>query len=326
VDRRRFVLTVLAGIVAGPPAPGAQPTGRVPRIGLLRTQPRRAPDPAADGFRQGLRELGYTDGHNVELVYRWAEGRPDGLQGLAVDLVRLNVDIIVTGGEQAILAARSATSTIPIVMGASNDPVGAGLVTTLARPGGNVTGMTIVSPELSRKRLELLKEVVHGLTRVAVLHNPAFQGAALDLKATRDTARALGLALHDIEIRRAVDLEPAVAAARQRADAILPLADPFFTAHRVRIVELTARHRLPGMYYWKEFVESGGLLSYGPSLFDLYRRAATHVDKILRGTRPGDLPIEQPTKFDLVINLRTARALGLTIPPSLLLRADQVIG
>jgi putative tryptophan/tyrosine transport system substrate-binding protein len=323
VRRRAFVASVAA--IAVVRAAGAQQPGKLPKIGLLRTQARQTADSAALGFRQGLRELGYVDGQNVELVFRWAEEHPGRLHELAVELVALNVDIIVTGAEQAIVAAKKATSTVPIVMGASNDPVGAGLVASLARPGGNVTGMTIVSPELSRKRLELLKKVLPRLSTVAVLHNPTFQGTALDLKATREAARMLGLTLHDIEIRQPTSLEAAVAAAGKRADAIVLLADPFFTAQRSRIVALAAQQRLPAMYYWREFVESEGLMSYGPNLFDLYRRAAAHVDKILKSAKPGDLPIEQPEKFECVINVKTARALNVTMPPSLLLRADQVI-
>jgi putative ABC transport system substrate-binding protein len=324
VERRAFVGVVALGLLVAPLASEAQ-TAKVYRIGVLRTQLRHAPDSAAEGLRQGLGELGYFDGQNVVLEYRWAEGRPDQLPALARDLVRANVDVIVTGGEQAILAAKQATSTIPIVMGASNDPVGARLVASLARPGGNVTGMTVLSRELSRKRLQLLKEALPRASRVAVLSNPAYPGTALDLTETRSAALELGFTLQNVEVHSVADLEAALAAARERADALLPLGDPFFTGQRVQLVNLATKHRFPGMYYWKEFVEAGGLMSYGPSLHDLYRRAASHVDKILKGAKPADLPVEQPTKFELIINLKTAKALGLTIPPSLLLRADQVI-
>jgi putative ABC transport system substrate-binding protein len=303
----------------------AQTLTRRWRIGLLRSQARDTRDAAAEGFRQGLQELGYREGQDVELEYRWAEGRPERLAGLARELAQRQVDVIVTGGEQAILAATQATRTIPIVMGASNDPVGAGLVASLAHPGGNVTGMTILSGELSRKRLELLKEVVPRLSRVAVLANPASPGTALDLENTVTAAKTLALALETIAVRRAAELGAAVAAARQRAEALVLLADPFFTAHRAGIVELTLRHRLPGMYYWKEFVEAGGLMSYGPSLPDLYRRAASHVDKILKGTPPADLPVEQPTTFELTLNVKTATRLALSLPQAILVRADQVI-
>jgi putative tryptophan/tyrosine transport system substrate-binding protein len=323
VNRRAFIggMAVLAVRLRV----DAQAMAKTPRIGLLRTNVREAPDPATDGFRQGLQELGYVEGQSIQLESRWAEGRPDRLSALAAQLVALNVDVIVTGGEQAIRAARQATRTIPIVMGASNDPVGAGLVASLGRPGGNITGMTILSGELSRKRLELLKDMLPRVSRIAVMYNPAFPGTALDLGQTRDAAQALGLTLEDVEVHRAADLETAVTIVRQRVEAVVPLADPFFTAHRARILDLTARHRLPGMYYWREFAEAGGLMAYGPNLLDLYRRAAMHVDRILKGARPADIPVEQPTKFELVINLKTAKALGLRIPPSLLARADQVI-
>lgn len=319
------VMALALGFLVTPLAVYAQTAAQLSRIGVLRTQSRDALDSAAEGFRQGLRELGYVEGQNILLEYRWAGGNPDRLPALAAELVRLNVNVIVTGGEQAILAAKRATGTIPIVMGASNDPVGAGLVASLARPGGNVTGMTILSPELSQKRLELLKEVVPRASRVAVLYNPAFPGTALDLRQTRDAARTLGLALHDVEVQRPAELEAAFATARERAEALIPLADPFFTAHHARIVDLARKHRLPGVYYWKEYVAAGGLMSYGPSLRELYRRAATHVDKILKGARPGDLPVEQPTTFELVINLTTAKTFGLTIPRSVMARADQVM-
>jgi putative ABC transport system substrate-binding protein len=303
----------------------AQTSARIPRVGLLRSQSRDTPDAAADGFRQGLQELGYTVGRNVELEYRWAGGRPERLAALAAELAALNMDVIVTGGEQAIVAAKEAAPTVPIVMGASNDPVAAGLVASLARPGGSITGMTILSGELSRKRLELLKEVLPRITRVAVLTNPTFPGSALDLRHTLGAARTLGLALETVEVRAPADLETAVAESRRRAEALLPLADPFFTAHRMRIVGLARRHRLPAMYYWSEFVEAGGLMSYGPNLFDLYRQAASHVDKILRGARPADLPVEQPTTFQLAVNLRTASALEVSLAPSVRARADRVI-
>jgi putative ABC transport system substrate-binding protein len=303
----------------------AQTGARIPRIGLLRSQARDTPDAAADGFLRGLHDLGYTEGQNVHLEYRWAGGRPERLSALAAQLAGLHVDVIVTGGEQAIQAAKDAAPAIPVVMGASNDPVAAGLVSSLARPGGNVTGMTILSGELSRKRLDLMKEVLPRTTRVAVLTNPTFPGSALDLRHTLEAARTLGMTLETVEVRTPADLDAAVADSRRRAEALLPLADPFFTAHRVQIVSLARRHRLPAMYYWAEFVEAGGLISYGPNLFDLYRQAASHVDKILRGTRPAALPVEQPTTFQLAVNIRTARALELTLAPSIRGRADRVI-
>ena len=319
------VMVLVLKLLTTPSDVYAQTAAQPPRVGVLRTQSRDALDSAAEGLRQGLRELGYVEGQNILLEYRWAGGKPERLPALAAELVRLKVDVIVTGGEQAILAAKQATPTIPIVMGASNDPVGAGLVASLARPGGNITGMTILSPELSRKRLELLKEVLPRASRVAVLFNPAFPGTALDLRQTRDAARTLGLALHEVKVQRPAEFEAAFATARDRTDALIPLADPFFTAHHARIVDLARKYRLPGIYNWKEYVAAGGLMSYGPSLRELYRRAATHVDKILKGDKPGDLPVEQPTTFELAINLSTAKTFGLTLPPSLMARVDQVI-
>jgi putative ABC transport system substrate-binding protein len=318
-------MALTLGILMTPVATRAQTVPQVWRIGVLGTPAPDAVAPATDGLRQGLRDLGYAEGHNLHFEYRWAGGKPHRLPALAAELVRLQVNVIVTGGEQAILAAKQATSTIPIVMGASNDPVGAGLVASLARPGVNVTGMTILSPELSRKRLELLKEVIPRVSRVAVLYNPDFPGTALDLRQTRDAARTLGLALHDVEVRRPAEFDAAFVSARTRADALVPLADPFFTAHHARIVDLARQHRLPGIYNWKEYVAAGGLMSYGPSLRELYRHAATHVDKVLKGASPADLPVEQPTTFELVVNLTTAKTFGLTIPQSLVARADQVI-
>ncbi|MGH7333739.1 MAG: ABC transporter substrate-binding protein [Candidatus Rokuibacteriota bacterium] len=323
--RKSVVVALALGVLAAPGAAYAQ-AAKVPRIGLLRFVSRDAPDPAAEGFRQGLREHGRVDGQNIHIEYRWAEGRAERVPALVAELVRLNVDVIVTGGEQAILAAKRATSTIPIVMGASNDPVGAGLVASLGRPGGNVTGMAVLSPELSRKRLQLLKEVLPRASRVAVLSNPGYPGTARDLAETRSAAQELGgLTLQNVEIRSPADFEAALAAVAQRADALILLGDPFFTAHRTQLAALAAKHRIPAVYYWKEFVEGGGLMSYGPNLRDLYRRAATHVDKILKGARPADLPVEQPTTFELAINLKTAQAFNLAFPQPVLARADHVI-
>jgi putative ABC transport system substrate-binding protein len=260
------------------------------------------------------------------LDVRFAAGRPDRLPSLAAELVRREVDVVVTGGEAAIQAARAATRTIPIVMGASNDPVGAGLVESLARPGGNITGSTILAPELSRKRLGLLRETGPGVVRVAVLSDPTSPGTGRDLEETQSAARALGFRLQVWTVRAPRDLDEAFAGmTRDRAEALMTLADPVFTALRVRIVRLAAANRLPSIYYWKDFVDAGGLMSYAPSLQGLYRRAATYVDKNLKGAKPADLPVEQPTKFELVINLKTAKALDLTIPPAVLARADEVI-
>jgi putative ABC transport system substrate-binding protein len=324
VTRRTFLTTLTGGLLAAPLAAEAQQPERVARIGLLRTG--APPDPALDAFKDGLRELGYVEGQHVTFDVRFAAGQLDRLPSLAAELIQRNVDVVVTGGEAAIQAAKVATRTIPIVMGASNDPVSAGLVDSLARPGGNITGSTILAPELSRKRLALLRELSPTITRVAVLSDPTSPGAKRDLEETQRAARALSFKLRVWAVRTPRDLDEAFAGMRRDgADAVMTLADPVFTAWRVRIVRLAAATRLPGIYYWKDFVDAGGLMSYGPSLHALYRRAALYVDKILKGAHPSDLPVEQPTQFELVINLKTATALGLTIPPSLLQRADQVI-
>jgi putative ABC transport system substrate-binding protein len=297
---------------------------RVAKIGLLRTN--APPDPFAEAFRDGMHALGYEDGRTVIYETRWAEGEPARLPTLAAELAALNVDVIVTGGETAIGAAQKAAPSTPIVMGASNDPIGAGLAQTLARPGGTVTGLTIFSKELSQKRLELFRETVPNLARVAVLMNPNFPTAVAEMKATEQAAQFLGITVQPVAVSRAEDFER-VFAALSNIDGLISLADPFFTAHRGRIVDLAlaARLRLPTMLHWREFVQAGGLMSYGPDNVELYRRAASFVDKILRGAKPSDLPIEQPTKFVLAINLKAAKALGITIPQPVLFRADEVI-
>ena len=310
------------GLFAVPLVADAQPAGKVPRIGILR--PGSPPDPLLDAFRQGLRELGYDEGRNVSIEYRWAEGRDERLPDLAADLVRLPVDVIVAG-VGAVEAAKHATSTIPIVMPVSSDPVRAGLVASLARPGGNVTGLTSLSGELPGKWMELLKETLPRVSRVAVLWDPAGDPRQVD---TSDAAaRSLGVRLHVLKVGRVGGFDPAFAEARKNdAGALIVLGSPFFYVHRARLVELAAKHRLPAIYAQREFVVgSGGLMSYGTDYHHQFRRAATYVDKILKGAKPADLPIEQPTKFEFVINLKTAKALGLTIPPAVLARADEVI-
>ena len=309
-------------VLCAPLATEAQPAGRIPRIGILRTG--SPPDPLVEAFRQGLRELGYVEGQDIGLEYRWAQGRDERLPALAADLARLKVDVIVAGGSQAQIARR-ATTTIPIVMPVANDPVGASLVSSLARPGGNVTGLAFLSEELPGKWVELLKETLPGASRVAVLWHPATEAG--QLKVAEAAARSLGVHLRPLKVQRSDDLLNAFAEAQKdRAEALITLSSPFFYAHRARLVGLAAKYRLPTMYHQREFViDSGGLMSYGPNLRDLFRRAATYVDKILKGAKPADLPVEQPTKFELVVNLKTAKALGLTIPPSLLARADEVI-
>jgi putative ABC transport system substrate-binding protein len=300
----------------------AQQTKKVPRIGYLASTSRGDTDEA---FRQGLRELGYVEGGSIVIEYRFAEGKLERLSDLAADLVRLKVDVLVAaGGTPAALAAKRATATVPIVMTNIGDPVAVGLVASLARPGGNVTGLSLLGPDTAGKRLELLREVVPALSRVAVLWNPANPSHALHLEETRAAARALGVQVQSLEARGPEDFETAFKAARG-ASGILALGDPVYRLHRAAIIDLAGRNRLPAMYEFTQFVEAGGLMCYGASLDDLYRRAATYVDKILKGAKPADIPVEQPMKFELVINLKTAKQIGLTIPPNVLARADRVI-
>ncbi len=317
---------LVLSLLAAPPAAEAQQPARMPRIGYLGTSsPSREPH-YVEAFRQKLRDLGYIEGQNIAMEYRWAEGQDDRLPGLAAELVRLKVDVIATAGTPSTLAAEQATKTIPIVMASSGDPVLAGLVASFARPGGNVTGFTILA-ELEGKRLELLKEAVPTLSRVAVLWNPANPAIIPFYQQTQVAARALRVTLQPVvEVRRVADFEAAFAAiARARPHALMVLVDRFLLANRTRIVGFAASRRLPGMYGFREYVDVGGLMSYAPSNIDLFRGAAIYVDKILKGTKPADLPVQQPTRFELVINMKTGKALGLKIPPSVLSRADQVI-
>ena len=311
----------------------AQPAGKVARIGLL--SPTVPPDMSRSpgdlavlfaAFREGLRELGYVEGQTVKIESRAAEGHYDRLPGLAADLVNLKVDVIVTYGTPASQAAKRATSTIPIVMAAIIDPVASGLVASLARPGGNVTGQSMMSPDLVEKQLQILKELVPRVSRVALLHNPANPGNAPQVRHAQDAVRALGVRLQLLGARGPGEIDSAFAAmTSEQAGAVIVLVDAMLQDNRAHIADLAARHRLPAVYGLSEYAEAGGLLTYGPSRLDMFRRAATYVDKILKGARPGDLPVEQPTKFELVINLKTAKALGLTIPQSILARADQSI-
>ncbi len=317
----RALVALSLGMLAAVPAADAQQPAKVPRIGLIR--PGSPPESFVEAFLQGLRDLGYVEGQTIAIEYRWAEGQPERVPDLMAELVRLKVDVIVTSGQFA-PAAKQATSTILIVFPAHPDPVGAGLVASLARPGGNITGQSMMSPELSEKRLELLREALPKLSRVAVLRDP--RQPPTDLRLTEAAARVLGLRLHVLEVRDINDLEAALATAKKgRAGALTMLPSAFFAAHRARIVEAVAKARLPAMYHEGEFVAIGGLMAYSPNFPDLFRRAATYVDKILKGAKPADLPVEQPTRFELVINMKTAKALGLTIPQSVLIRADQVI-
>ena len=300
-----------------------QPT-KIPRIGVMR--PGSPRDPLVEAFRQGLRELGYVEGKNIVIEYRFAEGELARLPELAAELVRLKVDVIVVGGPTHVRAAKQATQTIPIIMGLSGDPVRDGFVATLARPGGNVTGLSRLSPELSGKRLELLKETVPKIQRVAVFLNPANPSNVLDFEETDTAARSMGLKLQSLKVRNVEQLEPAFATAvRDHVDALMPGQDPLLNAQSQRILDFATKNRLPTMYFSNTQVEEGGLMSYAPSDRDLYKRAATYVDKILKGAKPSDLPVEQPTKFELVINLKTAKQIGVTIPPNVLTRADKVI-
>jgi putative ABC transport system substrate-binding protein len=305
----------------------AQPVEQVRRIGMLRSGSSQEPDRSVEAFRQGLRDLGWVEGQNLVIASRWAEGKDERLPDLAAELVRLQVEVIVAGGPPAIRAAQHATRTIPIVMTGTADPVGEGFVVSLAQPGGNITGVSLLMVELPGKRLELLKELGPQRTRVAVLANPAFAVNTLYLRNLTVAAHALGLHLHVVEVRRADELDAAFTAiTRAGADALMVLSDPALMDSLLgRVAALAATHRLPAMYNWKMYVEAGGLMFYGPSLPERHRHAATYVDKILKGAKPADLPVEQPTKFELIINLKTAKALGITVPPSLLLLADEVI-
>jgi putative tryptophan/tyrosine transport system substrate-binding protein len=304
----------------------AQPPRKVPRIGVLLPGTAASFALRTKALLEGLRDLGYVDGQTIAIEWRWGQDSVEGLPELAADLVGRNVDVIVTGGTPAAKALKTATGTIPIVMAIIGDPVAAGLVASLARPGGNATGFSIVAPDLSGKRLELLKEIVPELSPVAVMLNTRNPQSQFELNEMQAAARAMGLQLHPVQVSPEDTLEQAFAAmSTASVRALVILTDPIFFSQRKTIVDLAARSRLPAMYFFQEFAEGGGLVSYGPSDTDLYRRSATYVDRILNGAKPGELPIEQPTKFDLVINLKAANALGLNISPLLLARADKVI-
>jgi len=322
----RLVALLTVFLLATPLAAEAQAPAKVPRIGFLSSGSPTQTAPYAEAFREGLRELGYVEGQNIAIEYRFAEGRPERLPALAAELVRLKVDIIVTTAGPAPEAAKQATSTIPIVFAASGDPVAEGLVASIARPGGNITGLAAMSPDVVGKQLELLKEVAPKVSRVAVLQNPGNPAHTAALRQAEGAAWALGVQLHILRARTPAEIEAAFAAIRsQRAGGVLVLRDGMFLAQRTQIAALAAKSRLPAVYGLREEAEAGGLMAYGSSVLLMYRRAATYVDKILKGAKPADLPVEQPTRFELVINLKTAKALGLTIPPSLLARADEVI-
>jgi ABC-type uncharacterized transport system substrate-binding protein len=325
--RRKVTALALCTLLFALCIPGhAQETKKIPRIGILPPGPISERMHLWNAFRQGLRELGYVEGQNIALVFPSAEVKPERLPRFAAELVSLNVAIIVAGGTVAVQAARDATKTIPIVTPIITDPVEAGLVANLARPGGNITGLTLISMQLSGKRLELLREVVPRISRVAVLSNPAALNATLQMKETKLASQAFGVQLQGLELRDVDDFEKAFhAAIRERANALIALDDPLIFTHRALIVNLAAKNRLPAIYGFKEFVELGGLMSYAGNLSDMYRRAALYVDKILKGAKPADLPVEQPTKFEFIVNLKAAKQIGLNIPPNVLARADRVI-
>jgi putative ABC transport system substrate-binding protein len=327
MERRTFMAAMAGGLLAAPRAAEAQPAGRVYRIGLLEySTPDAARQALWNAFRQRMRELGYVEGQNVTFEVRSAQGDDNRLPKLATELVGLKVDLIVTGGTNAAIAAKRATSTIPVVTANGADPVAVGLVASLRQPGGNVTGMTSINNELAGKRLDVLRIVAPRASRIAILWDEKNEGSQLGLGGTEAAAKTTGLTLLSVPVGSAAGLEAAFAAVvRGRAGALIVVASPPLFAHRKRIADLAVKHRLPTVGGSREYVEAGGLASYGADYPDLFRRAATFVDKILKGAKPGDLPIEQPTKFELVINLKTAKALGLTIPQSLLGRADEVI-
>ena len=328
MDRRAFLSTLAGGLLAAPISAEAQAAGKVPRMGWL-VADLAAKSDMTEAFLQGMRDLGYVEGDNLVIEYRDAGGKLERLPALAAELVALKVDVILTGGTAQALAAKHATRAIPIVFAGAADPVTDGLVTSLARPGGNITGTSMLAPELVDKRLEQLTQAVPGISRVAVLWHPGNLGARTErdmLKEAGVAARTLRLQLQFVEARRPADFDRAFSdMTRAHAGALTVWSSPMFNTERRRLVDLAARNRLPAVYPWREAVDAGGLMSYGPDPADLFRRAATYVDKILKGARPADLPVEQATKFELVINLKTAKTLGLTIPPPLLQRADQVI-
>jgi ABC-type uncharacterized transport system substrate-binding protein len=331
MDRRTFLGTLAGGLLAAPLAAEGPQAGSVARIGYLAFSPLESPETrvSLDAFRQGLRESDYVEGQNIAIEYRSADGKIERFPGLATELARLKVDLIVAPNTPAARAAQQATTTIPIVASAMSDPVGDGLVASLARPGGNITGLTFLGPELVPKLLGLLREALPKVTRVAALWTPGELGKPTTrdmLKRTEAAARALGVQLQLVGVRGPDEFDRAFSTmTKERAEALLVFPSPLLYNERRRIVDLVTKHRLPSMFNAREQVELGGLIGYGASITDLLRRGATLVDKILKGAKPGDLPVEQATKYELVINLKTAKALGLTIPPSLLQRADQVI-
>ncbi len=327
MDRRAFLVTVMGGLLARPPLADAQPKPEIPKIGLLTPTTPAVAQHLVEAFRKGLRELALIDGKTCLLEVRYGQGRSERFPELARELVGLKVNVIVAVTDQVIAAVRRETQTIPIVMGFSSDPVGTGFVASFAHPGGNVTGLSGISPELGGKRMELLRQVIPGLSRVAILWNPDVRGAVLDYKETEAAATSFRVQLQSIELSSEADLDRAFSALGSRPPQafILPGGNPAAFAKRAEIVRFALQNRLASMFATREYVDVGGLMSYGPSISEMYRRAATYVDRILKGAKPADLPVERPTKFELVINLNTAKAIGLTMPSSLVERADQLI-
>jgi putative ABC transport system substrate-binding protein len=324
-NRREFITLLGGAAAAWPFAASAQQPGKLPTIGFLGSASALAGSQWTAAFVQRLRELGWIENRTVAIEYRWAEGRDERFAEIAAEFMRLRVDVIFTYGTPSSMAAKKATAVIPIVFAAAGDPVGTGLVASLARPGGNITGLSIQQTDLASKRLEMLREILPGLRTVAILANIGSPNSMLEMGEAQAAAHPLGLAVVTSEVRRAEDIAPAFDALKGRADALYVCADPLLTTNRVRVSTLALGARLPTMNNFREYVVAGGLTSYGPSFPDLFRRAGDYVDKILKGVKPADIPVEQPTKFNLVINLMTAKALGLEIPPTLLARADEVI-
>jgi putative ABC transport system substrate-binding protein len=325
--RRREFITLIGGVAAGwPLAARAQQPGKVYRIGFLGNSTAALEANLVGPFRDGLRDRGYVEGRDIVIEYRWADGRYERFPALIAELIALKVDAIVTAGTPASLAVKNATTTIPLVMVAVGDPVATGLVASLARPGGNITGLSSMSVEMEGKRLELLREVIPKTSHIAVLWNAASPVQVIEEGEVRAAAHVLGMKMLSLGVRTREEIDDALAAIiRERPDAFLVLADRLFLHHRTRIMDFAAQHRLPGVHAYRELVEAGGLMSYGPSYADMHRRAAMYVDKILKGAKPSDLPVERPAKFELVVNLKAAKALGITMPLPLLARADEVI-
>jgi putative tryptophan/tyrosine transport system substrate-binding protein len=324
--RRREFVGLIGGAATWPFVARAQHGGKIPRIGFMGNSTAALEANLTGPFREGLREHGYEEGRNLEIVFRWAEGQYERFPALIAELIAANVDVIVTAGTPAALAVKKATSTLPVVMAAVGDPVGSGIVANLAHPGGNITGLSGLAPDLEGKRLELLRELVPHLARVAFFLNPANDFHTVSMRQALAAAQALNIELQPRQVSKSEDLDAAFTAiVKDRPDGLLILADRIFLHNRQRMMDFATEHRLPSVNAYRELVEAGGLTSYGPSYEDMHRRAAAYVDRILKGARPGDLPIEQPTKFTLIVNLKAAKALGLKVPPTLVARADEVI-